>query len=172
MSVFISYRRNDYNIALEIHRRLEDAGIDTYLDVLDLESQSTDDITSVITKNISSSTHLIAILSLQTTLSWWVPFEIGEATILGRRIASYNTGLSNPPEYLSKWPQMNSMSHIDYFINEYKNDRANSLLESSTVSRESRSSNDTFNKSFSVIQENAERFHNSLKRKHDINLKW
>lgn len=165
MSVFISYRRNDFNIALGIHSRLKAAGIDTYVDLLDSESQSTDDITSVITKNISSSTHLIAILSSQTTLSWWVPFEIGEATILGRRIASYNTGLSNLPEYLSKWPQMNSMSHIDYFINEYKNDRISSLLESSTVSRESRSSGDTYTKSFSVIQANADKFHNSLKQK-------
>ncbi|MBJ9111152.1 toll/interleukin-1 receptor domain-containing protein [Citrobacter sp. FDAARGOS_156] len=165
MSVFISYRRNDLNIALSIHSRLKVAGIDTYIDLLDSESQSTDDITSVITKNISSSTHLIAVLSSQTTFSWWVPFEIGEATILGRRIASYNTGLSNPPEYLSKWPQMNSMSHIDYFIDEYKNDRGNSLLESATVSRESRSSGDTFAKSFSVIQANADRFHNSLKHK-------
>ncbi len=165
MSVFISYRRNDFNIALSIHLRLKAAGIDTYVDLLDSESQSTDDITSVITKNISSSTHLIAVLSSQTALSWWVPFEIGEATILGRRIASYNTGVSNPPEYLSKWPQMSSMSHIDYFINEYNIDRRESLLESSTVSRESRSTTDTFTKSFSVIQANADRFHTSLKNK-------
>ncbi|EOF5041501.1 toll/interleukin-1 receptor domain-containing protein [Providencia rettgeri] len=122
MSVFISYRHTDISIALKIDQKLKNAGIVTYLDKLDVESQTTDDITSVITKKISQSSHLIAIVSAQTASSWWVPFEIGEATILERRIASYQTGYNKLPEYLDKWPKMETMQHLELFINAYRND--------------------------------------------------
>ncbi|PTT60867.1 molecular chaperone Tir, partial [Pseudomonas sp. HMWF007] len=86
MPVFISYRHTDRDQAIEINSRLKKANINTYLDVLDAESQSTEDITAVITRNITQCTHLLAVVSERTALSWWVPFEIGEATISNRRI--------------------------------------------------------------------------------------
>lgn len=73
---------------------------------MDVESQPTDDITSVITRRIAESTHLIAVVSGKTAQSWWVPFEIGEATNSNRRVCSYKTSVSELPEYLDKWPQM------------------------------------------------------------------
>ncbi|WP_337120035.1 toll/interleukin-1 receptor domain-containing protein, partial [Staphylococcus aureus] len=85
MSVFISYKHLDRNLALQIDERLKINGIKTYLDVLDAESQSTESITTVITKNIAMCTHLIAVVSKETATSWWVPFEIGEATISAKR---------------------------------------------------------------------------------------
>ena len=100
MTVFISYRHTDRAQAMAINKRLTEEGISTYLDVLDVESQSTDDITSVITRRISESTHLIAVVSSQTAQSWWVPFEIGEATITYRRICSYRTTVSELPDLL------------------------------------------------------------------------
>ena len=53
MPVFISYRHMDRAYAMAINSRLIGANIKTYLDVLDLESQTTDDITGVITSNIT-----------------------------------------------------------------------------------------------------------------------
>lgn len=102
MPVFISYRHTDRVQAMAINARLKQANIKTYLDVLDAESQTTDDITGVITRNITDCTHLLAVVSEKTAQSWWVPFEIGEATISNRRICSYQIGPSALPLYLDK----------------------------------------------------------------------
>ena len=89
MSVFISYRHTDRNTAIQIAHEFNTNNVEYYLDVIDDESKSTEDITEVITKNIKKSTHLLAIISPTTSGSWWVPFEIGQATVSNRRICSY-----------------------------------------------------------------------------------
>lgn len=158
MTVFISYRHTDRAQAMTINEKLTKEGISTYLDVLDVESQSTDDITSVITRRISESTHLIAVVSSQTAQSWWVPFEIGEATITNRRICSYRTTVSLLPEYLSKWPMMTKPAEIELFIRSYKNEisgKRGMSLESLNGSESMRNLNKI----------NADSFHTDLKEK-------
>ena len=120
MPVFISYRHMDRAYAMAINSRLIRADIKTYLDVLDLESLTTDDITGVITRNITECTHLLAVVSEKTALSWWVPFEIGEATISNRRICSFRTGPAELPLYLDKWPKLSTESDLDFFIDAYR----------------------------------------------------
>ena len=123
MPVFISHKNTDSREAIIINEYLKSRGISTYLDVMDLESQSTDDITSLITSRIKNSTHLIAVVSQNTQSSWWVPFEIGEATYGLRRICSYKlSNVYNLPEYLEKWPIMSSHSHLRFFCNQYLTD--------------------------------------------------
>ncbi len=102
-------------------------------------------------------THLIAVVSESTARSWWVPFEIGEATISYRRIASYRTGYSQLPEYLSKWPQMSSISHLDMFIQSY-------LSEGKSSTRHMFESAGNIIKT-KMNQSDAESFHRSLKSK-------
>ena len=125
MPVFISYRHMDRAYAMAINSRLIKANIKTYLDVLDLESQTTDDITGVITRNITECTHLLAVVSEKTALSWWVPFEIGEATISNRRICSFRTGPAELPLYLDKWPKLSTESDLDFFIDAYREEVSN-----------------------------------------------
>ncbi|KAA0982731.1 MULTISPECIES: toll/interleukin-1 receptor domain-containing protein [Pseudomonas] len=120
MPVFISYRHTDRVQAMAINARLKLANIKTYLDVLDTESQQTDDITAVITRNITECTHLLAVVSQETAMSWWVPFEIGEATISDRRICSYKIGSSALPLYLDKWPKLSGDTDLDFFIDAYR----------------------------------------------------
>ncbi|TFB41743.1 toll/interleukin-1 receptor domain-containing protein [Pseudomonas sp. F01002] len=120
MPVFISYRHTDRVQAMAINARLKQANIKTYLDVLDTESQQTDDITTVITRNITECTHLLAVVSQETAMSWWVPFEIGEATISDRRICSYKIGPSALPLYLDKWPKLSGDTDLDFFIDAYR----------------------------------------------------
>lgn len=136
MPVFISYRHTDRVKAHDVYNKLTDSGIHCYLDVIDEESKNTSDITDVITKNIKRCTHLLAIISQNTNGSWWVPFEIGEATVLNRRICSYafqdnHTSLSRYylslysnilPEYLQKWPVLLSNLDLDKFIEQYYSD--------------------------------------------------
>jgi hypothetical protein len=156
MPVFISYRHMDRAHAININTRLMQANIKTYLDVLDPESQTTDDITGVITRNITECTHLLAVVSEKTASSWWVPFEIGEATISDRRICSFKTGPTELPLYLEKWPKLSSDKDIDFFIDAYRNEvtlKRSIALESVTGSEFAR----TFNKT------NADRFHTDLK---------
>ena len=123
MPVFISYRHNDLEKAFAISRRLQNEGVTVYLDKLDQESQTTSDITALITKRIMQCTHLLAIASQTTVRSWWVPFEIGEATIVDRRIATFQIGQTDLPDYLRKWPVMNREAHLDLFIKAYKAER-------------------------------------------------
>ncbi len=170
MSVFISYRHLDVNKALEIEKKLAENNIKCYLDVIDEESRNTDDITSVITKNIEKSTHLLAIISPNTHGSWWVPFEIGEATISNRRICSYAYQDSNSiarnslnnykekflPEYLHKWPILLSNHDLNVFIDQYKKD---SFMIESAISLEKRGAGFK-----SLNEKDAEKFHDNLKR--------
>ncbi|WLI12135.1 MULTISPECIES: toll/interleukin-1 receptor domain-containing protein [Pseudomonas] len=154
MPVFISYRHTDRAQAMAINARLKLANIKTYLDVLDTESQQTDDITAVITRNITECTHLLAVVSQETAMSWWVPFEIGEATISDRRICSYKIGPSALPLYLDKWPKLSGDTDLDFFIDAY---RKEAMLERSTgIESFSESIRGTFKR-------NADLFHDQLK---------
>ncbi|VVN86284.1 toll/interleukin-1 receptor domain-containing protein [Pseudomonas fluorescens] len=158
MTVFISYRHTDRPQAMTIDARLKLANINTYLDVLDSESLTTDDITGVITRNITECTHLIAVVSQQTALSWWVPFEIGEATISDRRICTFKTGDSELPLYLDKWPTMTRNADIELFIEAYKLE----MTSQRGISLESMAGNESMR---STNRKNAEHFHAELKNK-------
>jgi hypothetical protein len=156
MPVFISYRHMDRAHAININTRLMQANIKTYLDVLDPESQTTDDITGVITRNITECTHLLAVVSEKTASSWWVPFEIGEATISNRRICSFKTGPTELPLFLDKWPKLTSDRDIEFFIDAYRNE---SMLKRS-MSLDPVTGNESVR---SVNRTNADRFHTDLK---------
>ena len=125
MPVFISYRQTDREHAFKIDQRMKVSGIKTYLDVLDEESrQGADEITDIITKRMSECTHLLAIISDDTSKSWWVPFEIGEATYAENRIATFQLNILDYqlPSYLKKWPKIKNLNQIEHFISSYKND--------------------------------------------------
>lgn len=157
MPVFISYRHMDRPQAMAINAQLMQANIKTYLDVLDPESQTTDDITGVITRNITECTHLLAVVSEKTALSWWVPFEIGEATISNRRICSFRTGPAKLPEYLDKWPKLSTASDLNFFIDAYREE------VSSKRSMTLDSSNESFSGTYK--KRNADLFHEQLKNR-------
>ncbi|MHA3738565.1 toll/interleukin-1 receptor domain-containing protein [Pseudomonas sp. Eth.TT006] len=154
MPVFISYRHMDRPQAMAINSRLMQANIKTYLDVLDPESQTTEDITSVITRNITECTHLLAVVSEKTALSWWVPFEIGEATISNRRICSFRTGPAELPLYLDKWPKLSTDNDLNFFIDAYREE----------VTNRRSMALDSINESIKgTYKRNAELFHDQLK---------
>ncbi|MGF6225595.1 toll/interleukin-1 receptor domain-containing protein [Pseudomonas frederiksbergensis] len=156
MPVFISYRHSDRSHAIAISTRLKQANIKTYLDVLDPESQTTDDITGVITRNITECTHLLAVVSERTAHSWWVPFEIGEATISNRRICSFKVGPAELPLYLDKWPKLSTDKDMEFFIDAYREEVA--TKRSMTLG----SINESL---YGTYKRNAELFHDQLKNR-------
>lgn len=158
MAVFISYQQNDRNEAVLIRNILNNSNIECYLDVFDVESREArpDKITKIITENISKSTHLIAVTSKNTDASWWVPFEIGEATITDCRIATFRKESTNLPEYLHQWPAMKRLSDLELFVRAYKEDSRKVMVES-MESRDHRGTN--------ITGRSADFFHQDLKRK-------
>lgn len=162
MPVFISYQQKDIVTAGIIYITLSQAGIETYWDRVDSESQTTDDITSVITKNINQCTHLITIISDETAKSWWVPFEIGEATIVENRISTFQLNSQELPDYLKKWPVMKQLDELRYFILSYKRDKKLAPIFEGVESFSAKRERDTFkNNGYTTT---ADDFHQSLKR--------
>ena len=133
MPVFISHRSIDKAAALEIASYLRTRGIQSYVDVLDPQLQTTEDITSMIVTRVRQCTHLMAVTSANTVSSWWVPFEIGVATDQDRRISTYTLEATNLPDYLKKWPVLKSKAHLDQFIDLYQRDRVVAFSESTAA---------------------------------------
>lgn len=153
MSVFISHRKTDVDVAKTILRYLESNDVPCYIDELDESLKSAVDITSVIMRRISESTHMLAVVSPSTEKSWWVPFEIGVASKDERRISTYKAAPVTLPHYLEIWPIMSNRAHLDRFIQLYKGDRS-VLLEKSATQYELNS----------AIIKTADQFHKDLKR--------
>ncbi len=132
MPVFLSHKREDKAKALEIESYLKVRGVRCYVDVMDPDLQSTDDITSKLRERIGQCTHLMAVVSGYTEKSWWVPFEIGVGTEKDRRITSYQIAQVKLPDFLTKWPILKSARDLDLFISLYKEDSLTVNLESYT----------------------------------------
>jgi TIR domain len=126
MPVFISHKQEDSAEAAELHRYFTSRGVPAYVDLLEIGQpglKSDEDITNRILDRLSKCTHLMAIVSGVTRLSWWVPFEIGIATNQGNRISSLNyKQLIDLPEYLKIWPVLRTREHLDRYIALYKAD--------------------------------------------------
>ena len=114
MPVFISHKREDTTEADVCLKRLRMYRVPAYLDVLDNEIEGSPDITEHFLTQLRKCTHLIAAISANTQRSWWVPFEIGVASALEKRICSTSFNAVDQPEYLSKWPRLNLHSNDDY----------------------------------------------------------
>lgn len=84
--VFISHKKEDEDVAIDIGSYLTDiVGVNIYLDTQDcilkeaVSAENDQKIVDTIQKGLDCSTHLLCLISDQTKLSWWVPYEIGFA---------------------------------------------------------------------------------------------
>ncbi len=124
MPVFLSHKREDSQATAFIAHALSLRGIRFYLDVFDPNLRTTEDITKSLRENIHMCTHILAVVSEYTTSSWWVPFEIGVATEINRRVTTYELSAVNLPDYLTKWPILRSRADLDKFCDVYELDSA------------------------------------------------
>jgi len=129
MPVFVSHKREDKDKALEISSYLQRCGVACYVDILDPALKTTDDITDTIMRRVKQCTHLMAIVSAYTERSWWVPFEIGVASEIERRICSFQAAYASLPEFLKKWPILKNQAHLEVFVQNYRNDTAVPITE-------------------------------------------
>lgn len=132
--IFISHKKEDQHIAIELGNFLtEKMNVDIYLDIFDMELQEAVSvendakIVSSINDGIKLSDVLLCIVSDNTKLSWWVPYEIGVADNSGKKIASIKTKQINDfPSFLKTQETINDLSELIEFL--LKNDKYGSLF--------------------------------------------
>lgn len=128
VKVFISHKNEDAQLAGSIATYLKSNGLNVYLDVIDSQlGKSGPDLADYIRNQLEQCTQLLAIISLQTRASWWVPWEIGVATEKERFLASFVSSQATVPEYLEKWPYLRSQNDLDVYIRASKS--AETLVE-------------------------------------------
>lgn len=127
--VFISHKLEDAKIADEIAAYIKARGLEVYLDVIDTQlGRDGPDLADYIRTQMEKCTQLLAVLSANTRVSWWVPWEIGVATEKERFLASFVADNTSVPEYLQKWPYLRTRQDLDRYVEESK--RAEVLIES------------------------------------------
>lgn len=115
MKVFISHKREDIALATQAYNFLSPQ-IECYLDEYDKHLDSSmSDLGDYFRNQLHKSSHLLAIVSNITQLSWWVPFEIGMATERDYPIATYSPALVALPAYLKKWPYLQSANDLSTY---------------------------------------------------------
>lgn len=126
--IFISYKSEDKDKASRIGDYIQEfAKIDIYLDSNDdgLQGAVTrgDDINIVkfIEKGISTSTHILCLISDKTNVSWWVPYEIGFAKKSNIQIASMKLKTAEDlPSFLKIEKQIFSIFQFNDYLKSIK----------------------------------------------------
>lgn len=91
--VFISHKREDWELAIQIAGILGALDVDFWLDLQELTSSEPRtesehlELANAIELGITGSTHLLAAITPRTKGSMWVPFEIGHARARSRPLA-------------------------------------------------------------------------------------
>ena len=109
--VFISHKGEDIRIAESVGDALQHSGLSGYLDRWDpaVEGDSPE-LETYLRSIIRETKTILAIVTENTPLSWWVPFEIGVARETDSQIATFleinrlSTTRIELPSYLKKWP--------------------------------------------------------------------
>ncbi|MGG1254337.1 toll/interleukin-1 receptor domain-containing protein [Brevibacillus agri] len=130
--VFISHKAEDADKAKRVALYLQRNGISFYLDLLDDELFGNGEIlTNHLRGKLNECTHLLAVITNNTKFSWWVPFEIGLATEKEYPISSYVSYWDKKqiPDYLWKWPVLETDTDLNNYINLLKRDRTLFLSE-------------------------------------------
>ena len=136
MKIFISHKKEDEEIALQVLRTLRQVNVDVYLDLLDnIIFDDGEKLTKHIRNKLHECTDVIVILSGKTKDSWWVPFEIGMATEKDMPIANYLIGHEKIPEYLMYWPRLKNYQDVLKYV-EVRNKVAKQMYLEKTLDEE------------------------------------
>jgi hypothetical protein len=139
MKVFISHQKADSEIAGAVAARLHQTHqIDCYVDIIDSNLlKSGESLGEYLRREMGKCTQLIAVVSTNTRLSSWVPWEIGIATEKDFPLATYFGDNTPPPEFLQKWPYLRSLSDVDQYAKASKSADSTFRLRKSTLTEDS-----------------------------------
>lgn len=115
--IFISHQKADSLLAGKIADRLTASHrLDYYLDIIDPDAGKAGDLLGeYIRDQLGKCTQLMAVVSASTKESWWVPWEIGIATEKDQPIATFAGDKTVLPEYLKKWPYLQTDRDLDAY---------------------------------------------------------
>lgn len=109
-TVFISHQSRDSGSATLLARGISRLGIPCYVDSLDPSVDGNDpNLESYIRSVIRGCSALLAVVSVSTSSSWWVPLEIGVALEGYKHIGTYEINDVDLPSYLWQWPVMTEL---------------------------------------------------------------
>jgi len=113
--VFISYSSVDDKLAEELAKALDEINVGYFFDRKDVEWG--DDVTDRITHGLAGCSALIVIVSPASLKSQWVPFEIGHASALGKKILPFLTHPSlDVPGYLQKFHHKTRLADVKEYL--------------------------------------------------------
>ena len=117
--VFISHKGDDMALAEDIGEILYDNRVQSYLDRWDPAVDGDSPGLEEHIRNVIRDTPIILVVVTEnTSLSWWVPFEIGVARETESQIATFlsvdeTSGKTvELPSYLGKWPILARMTEL------------------------------------------------------------
>lgn len=110
--VFISHKGEDLEIAEKIGELLSSRGVSGYLDRWDPSVDGDSVELEIYLRNVIRDTpYILAVVTQKTSMSWWVPFEIGVARETASQVATCVSIDDLPPRskiylpsYLRSWP--------------------------------------------------------------------
>ncbi len=144
--IFLSHISIDKTAVKEIAEYImEKADIDVYLDIHDDELQQavnrgdSFEITKLIERGITNSSHAMCLISEKTISSWWVPYELGFAKKSGKKISSLKLkGSVELPDFLKIgeliYGTMSLNEYLEKVINDYKLSKPYSTINESLES--------------------------------------
>ena len=132
--VFISHKGEDTDIAELVGDVLYSIGIYGYLDRWDpnVDGDSSE-LEMHIRDVIRDTPSILAVVTENTSMSWWVPFELGVARETNSQIATYlvTNGASDNvvflPSYLRTWPILAAVSELKAWAMALANSRQTSF---------------------------------------------
>ena len=105
--IFISHQSSDRVAAERVAITLSRLGYPCYVDTLDPSVDGDNPrLESYLRQVIAQCRALMAVVSVTTKNSWWVPLEIGVALERERYIATYLLTEVDLPSYLWLWPML------------------------------------------------------------------
>lgn len=119
MPVSILFSRADLPAALAISEHLRLEGVTTHLEAIDTQANDTGTLIALINRSLHGCTHVIILVSANTCGAWWVPFALGAAALVDRRLTSFTLGQFDSPGCLAELPSMHQAIDLDLFVSAY-----------------------------------------------------
>jgi hypothetical protein len=159
--VFISHQKNDKIEAKKIAEYLIQADIDVYFDEYDtdlkiqLQNNNPKGVAQAICNGINNSSHMLVLISPNSLISTWVPFEIGfgyDKTDLGV-LTLKGIPKGSLPEYARSAKIIRDIWDLNHYISTLSRKTNDFLIETKKLSHYSSSSNPLLTVMDSIISD-------------------
>ena len=123
--VFVSHTTKDDDLAEKVAECIRSFGLTAWVDSDFLDAKHDGPgMASKIQRVISRSYCLLAVVTNETSSSWWVPFEIGIAWNSNKYLSTYGIPRVTLPTFLKVWPRVKDRQELRSWCEEMKRKKA------------------------------------------------